>query len=64
MDEEMKLELGKPCPNCGNTVLKECKRCKKILCLNCSSYAELPRIRGYLCNNCFIEQRKRTIRGS
>lgn len=64
MDEEIKLELGKPCPSCGNTDLKECKICKKLICLNCFSFAELPRSKGYLCENCFMEQRKKMVRGS
>jgi len=64
LEEDIKLEKGKPCPSCGNADLKECKKCKKLICLHCFNYVELPHSRGYLCEDCFIEQRRKTIRGS
>ncbi|MHA1376790.1 MAG: hypothetical protein ACTSRG_00230 [Candidatus Helarchaeota archaeon] len=64
MKENIRLEKGKPCPNCGNLDIIECKKCKKLICLNCSNFVELSHSRGYLCEDCFIEQRNKTIRGS
>ncbi|MFX0140808.1 MAG: hypothetical protein ACFFDN_44630 [Candidatus Hodarchaeota archaeon] len=62
MEDEINLELGKPCPSCGKLNLKECEKCGKVICLNCSDYLEHPKLKTYLCEKCYIEQRKKTIR--
>ena len=58
------FEPDKPCPFCGENNLSKCKKCKKIICLNCSAYSELPRSKGYICESCLIELRTKKIRGS
>ncbi|NVM03564.1 MAG: hypothetical protein HWN67_14640 [Candidatus Helarchaeota archaeon] len=62
MEDEFNLELGKPCPSCGELNLKECSKCKKIICLNCSPYFKKFNSENYLCEPCYIEQRKKSIR--